>query len=182
MIFVCSLFIFLGNSTAEGAVFDYHGARIFYGDSSWTDVGPDPKDRYQWFNASYMVGKKFTDWLSLESQLGAGYLETNNYDDTPSVECRVLLAFKTDYFYLNLGGGLAYLFDTDNLPDLADTDLYGIFSGSVGVGPYYFRRGEKPISMTLGYSIEHLSAPFHDNHGYGDAGWNVGAVEIMITW
>jgi hypothetical protein len=173
--------VFLGNSTAEGAVFDYHGSRIFYGDGSWTDIGPDPTDRYQWFNVSYMVGKKFSDWLSLESQLGAGYLETNNYDDTPSVEYRVLLAFKTDYVYLNLGGGLAHLFNSDNLPDLADADLYGIFSLSIGLGPFYFNQGDKPIAITLGYSMEHISSPFHDSND-GDHGWNVGAVEIMITW
>jgi len=182
IIFFCGLFIFFGNNTAEGAVFDYHGTRFFYGDSSWTHVGPDPADRYQWFNASYMVGKNMTDWLSLESQIGAGYLQTENYDDSPSIEWRVLLAFKTKYAYLNLGGGLAYLFNTANLPDLADTDIYGILSGSIGLGPLCYRRGDTLIEMTLGYSVEHISAPFHHNEDHGDVGWNVGGVEVKITW
>lgn len=182
IIFICGLFVFVGNSRAEASVFDYHGARIFYGDSSWTCIGPDPNDHYKWFSASYMVGKNFTDWFSLESQLGAGYLETENYDDSPSIEWRVLLSFKNDYAYLNFGGGFAHLFNSDNLPDLADTDLYGILTGSIGLGPYSYKQGDNILEITLGYSYEHISAPFHNNHDDNDAGWNVGALELKITW
>ncbi len=176
IILFCCLF-FLGPKNVEGAVFDYHGARFFYGESGWTSVGPHPADSYQWFSASYMGGKKITDGLSLESQVGAGFLQTDHYDDSSSIEWRVLLSFKKNYTYLNLGIGLAHLFNSENLPNLHDADIYGLGSASIGLGPYYYKRGDNIFELTLGYSLEHISAPFDD-----DGGCNVGALKAKISW
>lgn len=159
----------------------YHGVRTFYGESSWTAIGPDPSDGYYWSNISYVLGKDINSWCSFEGLMGPGYIESDDFGDSISVEMRLLFDLHYKFLYLKVGGGAAHLFDSDNIPDLADSNLYGIISYSTGIRFLFNENSKNPCEFTLGYGVEHLSSPFH-HADEGDSGMNVGVVKIGLDW
>ena len=179
IVFTLMLLLFLPRAKADW--FDDEGVRVFYGISSMTKIGPDPTevDSYSWVSGSYMLEKHLYSWLDFQTTLGVGYLESD-IQSTPSIEGRILLKAHYSIFHISIGGGPAYLFETDNIPDLADSPIYGIISGEVGI---HFIEEEK-FDVRAGYVVEHMSSPLHqgkkgDNQ---DPGWNVGGIVIQTTW
>lgn len=166
---------------SEDVFFDYHGMAILHGDSRWTGIGPTPIDEYTWSSINYILGKDLTSWLAVETWLGLGDLDSENFGESHSLEARILAALHYGCFFLKAGGGTAHLFDDDNLPGLAPANIYGIISGSVGFRKEIRRRGKPPLEITLGYGVEHISA--YNKHGEdGDDGWNTGGIYLSLTW
>ncbi len=159
----------------------YHGVRTFYGEDSWTPIGPDPSDGYSWSNISYVLGIDINSWCSFEGLLGPGYIESDNFGDSTSVELRLLFDLHYKFLYLKFGGGPSYLFDTKNIPDLADANFYGIISYSTGIRFFFNENTNNPIEFSLGYGVEHLSSPLH-HADEGDSGMNVGTVQLGLEW
>ena len=153
----------------------------FYGKSTWTTVGPDLDDNYTWANISLCAGKRVYPWLAVSAGLGPGYLKSHNAGNTPSAEFRLMGHFTYKYLYFDLGGGFAYLFDRDDLPDLAKSDLYGLFSGSVGVEIFRLTGEHHNFYGRAGYRIDHISSPFHKSRE-GDTGVTIGAIEVNFGW
>ncbi|MCP3939990.1 MAG: porin family protein [Desulfobacteraceae bacterium] len=166
--------------SAKGLI-DYQGVTGFYGHSDWTNIGPAPADKYEWSNISYFVGKDFKSWLSVETLLGPGYIKTDNFGDTSTLEWRVLLDIHSKYLYFKLGAGVAYLFQSENMPDLSSANFFSIVSCGLG---FRYRFGEEkkkgPVIM-FGYSVEHLSDAFSDGDD-GDTGLNLGAINLAVSW
>ncbi len=174
------IFMEYGSCSAEGFL-DYHGVTGFYGQSDWTNIGPEPEDKYEWYNISYFVGKNLNPWLSVETLLGPGYIKPANFNESGSLEWRLLLNIHNKYLYFKLGTGVAYLFQSGNLPDLSTSNFFSIISSSIG---FRFRFNEKEKDspeITLGYSVEHLSDPFKGGED-GDIGLNIGAITATISW
>ena len=174
------VFIDYSSCRADGFL-DYQGVTGFYGQSNWTNIGPDPLDDYEWYNISYLVGKDLKSWLSLEALLGPGYIETDNFGESGTVEFRLLLDIHNQYLYLKFGGGIAYLFDSDDMPDLSDADFFAIASVGAGFRYQFNDDKENGPEITLGYSVEHLSDPFKGGDD-GDSGLNLGAIKAEFTW
>lgn len=174
------LLISPGLSKAEN-FFDYHGVSAFYGDNSFSIVGPDAAVDYEWTRISYLLGKDINSWFSIETLLGPGYLDTDGFGDSFSVEWRVLMDFHYKYLFFKIGGGFAHLFDSDNLPDLADASYYGIISGSTGFRYRFMEKGMETCSIMIGYGVEHISDP-NSHADDGDAGWNAGGVILNLNW
>jgi hypothetical protein len=166
---------------AEWYKSDDIGVRTFFGRTEWTSFGPDPEDNYTWINASFYASKGLFSWLEFIAGIGPGYLESDNFGSTPTVELRMLGHAQYGVFYLDLGGGFAYLFDRDDLPGLADSDLYGIISAGLGIEIFRLEGEHHNFSCKTGYRIEHISSPFHDSKD-GDSGLNIGAVELTLGW
>lgn len=160
--------------------FDRQGVRLFYGDSSMTSVGPTPAevDSYTWKSASYVLEKDIYNWLSLQAMMGVGFLDSP-IQSSPSVETRIRFNAHYSPFYLALGGGPAYLFESKDMPELADSWLYGIITAEVGI---QFIE-EKNYDLRVGYMIEHISSPFPhgDDPGQRDPGWNAGGISAQFT-
>jgi hypothetical protein len=153
--------------------------RTFYGRTTWTTAGANPDDDYTWENISLSAGKRVLSWMEIVVGLGPGYLKSDNFGSTPSAELRLLGHAQYGHFYFELGGGLAYLFDRDNLPDLANSNLYAIISGSVGKEIFLFEGEHHNLYFKTGYRIEHISSPFHSSD---DVGVNIGAIEMIFGW
>ena len=153
----------------------------FYGKSTWTTVGPDPADNYTWTNISLFAGKKIYPWLEISAGLGPGYLESHSAGDTPSAEFRLMGHFTYKSFYFHLGGGFAYLFDRDDLPDIAKSDFYGLVSGSIGVEIFRLNDEHHNFYCRAGYRIDHISSPFHKSRE-GDTGVTIGALVLNFGW
>jgi hypothetical protein len=166
---------------AEWYVPDNIGVRTFLGKTQWTSFGPDTDDDYTWINASFFASKEAFSWLDIIAGLGPGYLKTDNHGSTATVELRLLGQAHYGFLYFDLGGGVAYLFDRGNLPDLADSELYGIISAGLGIEIFHFEGAHHNIFCKAGYRIEHLSSPFHDSND-GDSGLNIGALELTLGW
>ncbi len=173
------VFMDFGSCSAAGFL-DYHGVTGFYGKSDWTNIGPEPEDKYEWYNISYFVGKDIKPWLSLETLLGPGYIKPANFDESGSLEWRLLLNIHSKYLYLKLGTGVAYLFQSGTLPDLSDANFFAIISSSIGFR-YRFNEEKNSPEINLGYSVEHLSDPFKGGED-GDTGLNIGAITATISW
>ncbi|MEH0021593.1 MAG: hypothetical protein V6Z89_18200 [Desulfobacter sp.] len=159
---------------------DYQGFSVFHGRSEWTSIGPDTVDEYEWTTLNYTLGKHLATWAALETWLGAGYLETDNHGDTPTLEARLLADLHYKFLFLKLGCGIAHLFDDDDLPGLAESGVHSIISGSAGFRFTFDRDKKPPVELTLGYGVEHISAPFKDGDD-GDDGWNAGGVLLTLT-
>ena len=155
--------------------------RSFYGKSTWTTVGPDLHDNYTWANISLFAGKKVYPWLEISVSMGPGYLKSHNTGETTSAEFRLMGHLTYKSFYFDLGGGVAYLFDRDDLPDLAKSDLYALVSGSVGVEIFRLDDEDHNFSCRAGYRIDHISSPFHKSRE-GDNGVTVWAFEANFGW
>ncbi len=164
-----------------GNFFDYHGVSAFYGDNSLSIVGPDATVDYEWTRISYLLGKDLNSWISFETLFGPGYLETDGFGDSFSVEWRILMDFHYKYLFFKLGGGFSHLFDSENLPDLADTNFYCIISGSAGFRYRFMKKGIETCNIMLGYGIEHISDP-RTHADEGDSGWNAGGVILSLNW
>ena len=179
------LFIFIIDAqTLEASEWyrpDYISVRTFYGESKWTKIGPDPADDYQWTNVSLYAGKNVWSWFDILTGLGIGYLKSDDFGSTQSVEWRLLGNVKIGYFFFEFGGGLAYLFDRDNLPELANSSLYVIVSGGLGLEFHIYESEYQKFSFKTGYRVEHISSPFHSDKD-DDIGWNIGAIEATFTW
>lgn len=176
--FLSILFIlFLFTSPAQ-AFFDNNGVRLSYGTSNYSFVGPCPKDTdsYSWFSGSYFLEKEIYNWLDFETTVGVGYLDSE-MDSTPSVEWRGLLNLHKNKFYLKFGGGFAYLFNSSNMPDLADSWVYGIITTEIGISVIQ----KNKFTFNVGYVINHISSPFHEGKD-GDFGWNVGGISMQIKY
>ncbi|WP_035237225.1 hypothetical protein [Desulfobacter vibrioformis] len=159
---------------------DYQGVSVFHGRSDGTGIGPDTVDAYEWTTLNYTLGKNLTTWTAFETLLGAGYLESEHYGDTTTLEARVLADVHYKFLFLKFGVGIAHLFDDDNLPGLAETGIHGIISGSAGFRFRFHREKKPPVVVSLGYGVEHVSAPF--KHGDdGDDGWNTGGVLFTLS-
>lgn len=173
--------VIFGFSTARAgdSLIDYHGFTLYHGRSDNTSIGPSPGDDYQWTSLGYHLGKHLAPWVSLETRIGAGYLETENFGDTPTLEARLLMDIHHKVFFFRIGGGVAHLFDDANLPGLAESPVHSIITGSAGLRFRFLRKG-RPIELSLGYGVEHLSAPFKDGDD-GDDGWNTGGLVIALT-
>ena len=160
---------------------DYQGVTGFYGRSNWTNIGPDPVDEYEWYNISYFLGKDLKPWLSLETLLGPGYIKIDNFNETGTLEWRLRLDIHDKYFYFKLGTGVAYLFESGNMPDLSGADFYSIVTCSLGFHYSFLENGKNGPDIKLGYSVEHLSDPFKRGVD-GDTGLNVGAINLLFSW
>ncbi|MBU1342785.1 MAG: hypothetical protein KKE44_08020 [Proteobacteria bacterium] len=169
------------SSSSAVEVIDYQSITGFYGQSRWTNIGPDPQDKYEWYNISYLVGKDLNPWLSLETLLGPGYIKTDNFNETGSLEWRLLLNIHSRHLYFKLGAGAAYLFKSENMPDLSDSNFFSIISCSMGFRFRFKEWREDGPEITLGYSVEHLSDPFKGGED-GDIGLNVGAIKAAVSW
>ena len=184
-LFVCLFAVFSlclsHNTVYAGELIDYHGVSSFYGESTWTSIGPDTVDDYKWYNISYFMGKNLKPWMSFEVHLGPGHLETDNHGQSDSLESRFLLDFHKGMFFLKLGGGVLYMTDSDDLPGLAESDFYAIASGSTGLRYSFSKEENKRRELTIAYAVEHLSDPTK-NGSDGDDGWNVGALQIAFNW
>lgn len=182
LIFTILGLVFINYSSCRAMEFiDYQGATGFYGHSDWTNIGPKPYDKYEWYNISYFVGKDLNPWLSLETLLGPGYIKTYNFNETSSLELRLLLNIHSKYLYLKLGTGVAYLFQSENMPDLSDSHFFSILSCSMGFHFRFNERRNHGPEITLGYSVEHLSDIFKGGED-GDTGLNIGAIKAIISW
>ena len=182
LFFIIFSLIFMGYHPGHAGEFiDYQGITGFYGQSDYTNIGPEPTEKYEWHNISYLIGKDFKPWLSLETLLGPGYIKTDGFDKTNSLEWRLLLDVHNKYLYSKLGTGVAYLFDSDNVPDLSNADFFAIVSFSTGFR-FRFSKNEKngPL-LTLGYFVEHLSDPFKGGEDH-DRGLNVGGIRGEFSW
>ena len=71
------------------------------------------------------------------------------------------------------------MFDRDNLPELADSKLYGLISGGLGIEIFRLDQSYRNLYCKAGYRIEHISSPFHDSDD-GDSGFNIGAIELVF--
>lgn len=160
---------------------DYIFVRTFYGESKWTRIGPDPADDYRWTNVSLYAGKNVWSWFDILTGLGPGYLKSDDFGSTPSIEWRLLGNAKIGNLSFEFGGGLAYLFDRDNLPDLANPCLYTIISSGFGLEFYVCESEYQKFSFKTGYRVEHISSLFHSSKD-DDIGWNIGAIEATFTW
>jgi hypothetical protein len=160
---------------------DYQGITVFYGHSSCTNIGPEPEDKYEWYNISYLLGKDINPWLSLETSLGPGYIKTANYNETGSLEWRLLFDIHHRYLYFKLGTGVAYLLESANMPDLSTSHFFSIISCSVGFRFSFNEGGKYGPGIMLGYSVEHISDPFKGGED-GDTGLNIGAIKATISW
>ena len=158
---------------------DNIGVRAFFGKTQWTSVGSDTDDDYTWINASFFASKEAFSWLDIIAGLGPGYLKTDNFGSTATVELRLPGHAHYGYIYFDLGGGCAYLFDRDNLPDLADSELYAIISAGLGIEVFRFESAQHNFFFKTGYRIEHISSFFHDSKD-GDCGVNIGAFELTF--
>ncbi|WDP90178.1 MAG: hypothetical protein HUN04_10875 [Desulfobacter sp.] len=168
-------------ATARGSFFDYHGTSMFYGQSQWTNVGPEPAENYEWTSVNYLLGKDLTGWLALETWLGAGFLNSDHHGNTPTIEARIMADAHYGCLFLKLGWGAAHLFEDQNLPGLAPSTLHTIISGSAGFRFQFRRRGNPPVELRLGYGVEHMSAPTKGGED-GDEGWNAGGIRICLAW
>ena len=153
----------------------------FYGKSNWTSIGPDPDGDYAWTNISLFAGKKIFSWLEISAGLGPGYIDYDSHGSTPTAEMRLLGRLNYGYFYFDLGGGLAYLFDRDNLPDLGNSNLYCTFSASAGIEVFRLNDAYRNLHCRAGYRVDHMSSVFHDSSD-GDNGLNIGAIELTFGW
>lgn len=177
--FVLMLLLFLPHAKADW--FDNEGVRAFYGTSSMTTIGPTPTevDSYNWTSISYLLEKNIYNWLDVDTTIGVGYLDSS-VKSSPSVEGRILFKAHYEPFYFSVGGGLAYLFYPDHMPDLADSCVYGLISGEVGL---HFIES-KNFDLRAGYMVEHISSPLHggETGDNNDPGWNIGGLCINLTW
>ncbi len=174
------VFFDYGSSSAAGFL-DYHGVTGFYGQSNWTNIGPEPVDKYEWYNISYLVGKDLNPWLSIETLLGPGYIKPANFNESGSLEWRLLFNIHGKYLYFKLGPGVSYIFQSGTLPDLSDANFFAIVSCSMGFR-YRFNEDKKSSpEINLGYSVEHLSDPFKGGED-GDTGLNIGAITATVSW
>lgn len=174
------VFISYGSSSA-GEFFDYHGMTGFYGQSDWTNIGPDPDEEYEWYNTSYFAGKDFKQWLSVETLQGPGYIKDADSGETGSLEWRLLLNIHSNYLFLKLGTGIAYLFRSGIISDLSNAHFFSIASCRMGFRFRLDERKKNSPEITMGYSVEHLSDPFKGGED-GDTGLNVGAITANISW
>ena len=181
LILIILLILNLPQAGAENRFIDYHGFTTFYGHSDWTGIGPEPLDDYEWTSVNYLVGKNLSSWFAFETQFGVGYLETENFGESFSLEGRILANLHYKFLYLKIGGGAAHLFDDDNLPGLAESNIYGIITGSAGFRFLFNRKEKPPVEFTLGYGVEHMSAPSKGGED-GDDGWNTGGVRLTLAW
>ncbi|MCG8620106.1 MAG: hypothetical protein MI802_28130, partial [Desulfobacterales bacterium] len=69
----------------------------------------------------------------------------------------------------------------DNLPGLAESPVHSIISGSAGFRFSFEREEKPPVELTLGYGVEHMSAPFKGGED-GDDGWNAGGAILALSW
>lgn len=181
ILILMSLFAQIPSAHSREDFIDYHGLTLFYGRSAWTNIGPSNETPYEWTHISYVLGKNIAPWISLETHIGPGYLATDLHGSTPSLEARILANFHYKFFFIKIGGGMAHLFDAGNLPGLADSNIHGIVSGSTGLEFSFDRGSSLPIILTLGYGVEHISAPNKDGED-GDEGWNTGGAKIAVNW
>jgi hypothetical protein len=175
------LIIGLSSAQAQETFFDTHGISLFYGHSDYTNIGPSPADDYEWTSVNYVLGKRLTPVFAIEGRIGGGYLNTENHGSTLTAEARLLLDVRYKFLFFKIGGGVAHLFDDDNLPGLAEYPVHGIISGSAGFRFSIEREEKPPVELTLGYGVEHMSAPFKGGED-GDDGWNVGGALLSLTW
>ncbi|MBU0969329.1 MAG: hypothetical protein KKC20_01720 [Proteobacteria bacterium] len=180
LLIVGLVFLAPGSSNA-GGFFDYQGVAGFYGHSDWTNVGPEPRDKYEWYNISYLMGKNITPWLSLETLSGPGYIRTQNFNKTGSLELRLAMDIHGKYLYFKLGTGIAYLFDSADMPDLSSANFFSIVSCSTGFRFFFGEETDNGPEIRLGYSVEHLSDPFKGGED-GDTGLNIGAITAILSW
>ncbi len=180
-IIVILLLMNIPHAGADDKFIDYHGFTVFYGHSDWTNIGPDPIDDYEWTTVSYLLGKDLSSWFAFETQFGVGYLKTDNFGDSLSLEARILANLHYKFLFLKIGGGAAHLFDDDNLPGLAESNIQGIITGSAGLRFLFDRKGKPPVELTLGYGVEHMSAPTKGGED-GDEGWNTGGTRLTLAW
>ena len=181
--FIMGLYLFwgtLGDAMAENFI-DYQGIHSFYGESGWTNIGPSSQDRYEWYHLGYLAGKDLSPWLSIETTIGPGLIRTDNSRDSGSIEWRVLLNLHTKYFFLKAGPGIAYLFKSEDIPVLSNSNFFSIISGAIGF-QYQLETSDKSgPAILIGYSVEHMSDPFKSGK-QGDCGLNVGTIACIISW
>jgi len=164
----------------EGLI-DRQGLMLIYGRSNWTNVGPKPAIDYEWTTAAYVLTHDTAPWLSIETRIGAGYLEADNGGDCVSAELRILADIHYKWLFVQFGTGLARIFNAEALPGLAETRVHSILSGAAGLR-FPIRAGTTaPVELTLGYGVEHLSA-ISKNGSEGDTGWNAGGPRMAVTW
>ncbi len=182
IIFMGLVLLFMNYSPCHAKeFFNYHGVTGFHGQSKWTNIGPASEDDYEWSNISYLLGKDLNPWLSFETLLGPGYIKTQNFNETGSIEWRLLLHLHGKYLYLKLGTGVAYLFDSKNMPDLSNANFFSIISYSMGFRFRFNDSQKNSPEIMLGYSVEHLSDPFKGGED-GDIGLNIGSIYAVISW
>lgn len=170
----------ISNSVSAEDFFNYKGADFFYGKSQWTNIGPDASVDYEWTSANYFLGKKITPWLAFETSIGAGFLNTDDYGNSPTIEARIFGVINYKFLFLKLGGGGAHIFEDHNLPGLAPSDIHGIISGLVGIRYQFYPQNKSPIELIVGYGVEHISAPTKGGED-GDDGWNAGGLKISLS-
>lgn len=185
LILTAILFTGLPPANAAGddakSFFDRHGLTLLHGRSAWTSVGPAAEVPYEWTTAAYVLTKELSSWFSLDTQIGGGYLKADHRGDSPSAELRLLGDIHYKWLFVQLGCGVAHVFDPDALPGLAESKTHSIVSGAAGLRFPIGRSGPGPVELTLAYGVEHLSAI--SKHGSdGDTGWNAGGPRIGVTW
>jgi hypothetical protein len=180
--FIISWFILIqaGPAHAKGFI-DYHGTGGFYGQSNWTNIGPAPLDDYNWSHINYYIGKNLRPWVSVETSLGPGYIKTENFNDTGTIEWRLLLDMHKHFFYVKVGTGISYLFDSEGMPDLSDANFFSIISCSLGFRFRLDKNDSTSPQILAGYSVEHISDAFKGGDD-GDNGLNAGAFNVQISW
>ena len=155
--------------------------QAFYGRSKWTSIGPDPQDDYSWTNISIYDGYKVFSWLEFNAGLGPGYIHYDSHGSTPTAELRLMGHLHYKFLYFELAGGFAFLFDRDNLPDLASSNMYNMVSGSAGIEIFRLDGAYRNLYCRAGYRVDHLSSLFHSSND-GDRGLNIGAIELTLGW
>lgn len=175
VLFISTAPLSAGQTSSRG-LFDRHGLTLMHGRSAWTNLGPEPAVRYEWSTAGYLLTRDLSPWFSLETQIGAGYLKAEGRGDSPSAELRLLGDVHYQWLFLQLGCGIAHVFDPDALPGLAETKTHSILSGTAG-----FRIPIGSTDLSLGYGVEHISA-ISKNGSEGDTGWNAGGPRLALTW
>ena len=165
-------------AAASESFFDRQGFTLMHGRSVWTDVGPDADVDYEWTSLGYLLDKDLTAWFSVGTQLGAGYLHTRNGGNSPTAEVRILADLHYGWLFLQMGTGVARVFNVDNLPGLAETRLHSILCGAAGLR---FPLGGSGPVLSLGYGVDHLSAISKQGRD-GDTGWNAGGPRVTVTW
>jgi len=158
---------------------NFAGISIIYGKQHSNGIGCYDSN-YKWTESGvvFKYGKYFLDKkyrVSLEPSIV--HLRSESYHDN-SIKNGTLISgrlmFYRDFmiteitnFSIGLGGGFGHLSPSSNQPGLANSGVYGLMGGNVGLS---FKITESS-KLEICYGFDHISDPFHNGND-GDTGRN----------
>ena len=154
--------------------FEEQGIRLFYGNSQLSLIGSSSEDNQEckWVSVNYLFDKEINNWLIFQNSVGIDYF-FSDHESSPAITGRIAFDLHKKYLYFNLNGGVAYLFNHGDLPDLANSLLYGLVGMEVGIKIL----DNDTTKLKVAYFTNHISSPFHSKD---DPGWNVGGIAVQV--